>query len=69
MHVLDGAPAYFDGDQIVFAAMEIRRLAKSLKQIRQERALDRKFSKKIGRVPEKESAFRYIRIRVDEEEE
>lgn len=41
MHTLDREPAYYDGEQIVFAGREVRQLAASLDQIRRERAASR----------------------------
>lgn len=63
MHLLDGKPAEYspDGRTIFFRDTSVRNLARTLRQIRREQEVDRKWRQSVGLNCEA-SRYGYIRI-------
>lgn len=65
MHLIDGKPAYFDGDQLVYAGHGVRLdelLVDSLHEIRQQRGASQRFRYKLKDYDDQ--GYSYLRVRV-----
>ncbi len=68
MHLIDCEPAQFDGDQIIFATIRGHnpvKLCSSLKQIKKEKALSKKWRKEHGFKDDYE--IRHIEVSIEED--
>ncbi len=61
MHTLNGRPAYFDGDQIVYGVNEVRCFCLSLQEIRKQQKQSDAWRKGMGYGPH--SPYSYTKFR------